>query len=291
EVGKLADVTGPVTIAHRGDVEGLNAALSGLQDHIAQVVERVNRHETELLRSEQLAQVGQLAAGLAHELRNPLMPMKVLVQAALERGDEGGLRGRALEVIDQEITRLERSIQTFLDYARPPAVEKVPADLREVVLQTLDLVGARAAQRDVAIRANLPDAPVVSRIDRVQMRQLLLNLILNALDELRRGGNVEVTLTPHALPGGGADGDATPEDAPDGVGPPWFAIRVADDGPGIPPESLDRVFAPFVTTKETGTGLGLSICRRIAAAHQGTLTAANRPAGGAEFTLAIPYDT
>lgn len=310
-VGKLADVTGPVTFSHTGDLAGLDHGLRGLEDHIAEVVERLNQRETELLRSEQLARVGQLAAGMAHELRNPLMPMKVLVQAALERGDErGGLRGRSLEIINEEISRLETSIQAFLDFARPPSIEKAPADLREIIRQTIELVGGRASQHFVEIQASLPEHPVTSRVDRSQIRQLLLNLFLNALDALPGGGLLEVSLRPRVeAPGLTSPPRApvaeTPIDSehdalrlfsrhrapPCPQGPEWLAITVADNGPGIPSDQLECIFTPFVTSKETGTGLGLSICQRIASAHQGLLTVANRPSGGAEFTLLIPLET
>ena len=119
-------------------------------------------------------------------------------------------------------------------------------------------------------------------VDRGQIRQLLLNVLLNAIEAMPQGGVVEV-----ALRGQRRDPDC-PATAAAGVGGSWISITVADGGGGIPEDLLPRVFEPFVTTKETGTGLGLSICSRIATAHGGRLSARNRPAGGAEVELLLP---
>jgi len=130
--------------------------IKQLESDIGQVVERLQQRERELMRSEQLAHVGQLAAGLAHEFRNPLMPMKMLVQAAMARGDEAGLRGKSLQVLNDEISRLENSIQAFLDFARPPKPEKKPEDVCEIVRQTVYLARGRCEQQDVRVNLKLP---------------------------------------------------------------------------------------------------------------------------------------
>ncbi len=310
--GRLSDVTGPVTISRTGGLVGIEAGLRTLEREIADVVERLQQRETEVLRSEQLARVGQLAAGLAHELRNPLMPMKMLVQAALERADGSGLRGRSLQIINDEIVRLERSIQEFLDFARPPVPEKSLAQIEELLRGTIELVAARARQQEVDLRLSAPATPVAALVDAAQIRQLVLNLLLNALDASPGGGHIDVSLQvvptgPESrIPGSPATADKpshqvafpTEHDALRMARPkravlepsadPWIVVRVADFGPGISPDLLKTIFEPFMTTKETGTGLGLSICQRIAAAHGGDLSAANRPGGGAEFSLWLP---
>ncbi len=309
-VGKLHEVREPMTISHTGGFQGIESDLKRLEDDIGDVVKQLQQREIELLRSEQLARVGQLAAGLAHELRNPLMPMKMLVQAAIERDDEFGLKGRSLRIINDEIGRLEESIQAFLDFARPPVPEKTSVDINEVVQQVFNLVNGRAKQQSAVIQLNLPLDRVIAVVDRTQIRQLILNLLLNALDALPNGGVIDVhaesdCLSPFPptashdtdwplLPSDITEHDGlrlallrrVPEQRPS---PKWFAIRIADNGTGIPTELLDTLFEPFVTTKETGTGLGLSICQRVATAHQGTLTVRNRVSGGAEFVLSLPY--
>ncbi|MFO1044595.1 MAG: ATP-binding protein [Planctomycetaceae bacterium] len=308
-VGKLHDVRAPVTISHDGGFQGIESDLKRLEDDIGDVVRRLQQRETELLRTEQLARVGQLAAGLAHELRNPLMPMKMLVQAALDRGDDTGLKGRSLHIINDEISRLEKSIQSFLDFARPPVPEKTSVDITDLIRQVINLVNGRARQQEVKIQQNLPGMSVIVIVDQSQIRQLILNLLLNALDALPNGGTIQVAIdidvtspvapkteTQPISKGEINEHDALrlplreKEEAPDSNGnEDWFAIRIADSGPGIPTELMESIFEPFVTSKETGTGLGLSICQRIATAHSGFLTVQNREAGGAEFTLLLPF--
>jgi signal transduction histidine kinase len=223
-----------------------------------------------------------MAAGLAHELRNPLMSIRVLVQPG-EDGDAVHLTGRDLAVLNEEITRLDRSIQAFLDFARPPQLEKRPFDLRPVLEQTLQLVRARADNQGVRLLWQRPAEPVRIEADMGQVRQVLLNLLLNALDAVPQGGTVEVLLERKPGPNGRA---ARGRD-----GAEWLWLQVTDTGPGLPAKLGPRIFEPFVSTKETGLGLGLSICKRIIEAHDGEIAAASRPEGGAVFSVGLPLRT
>jgi two-component system, NtrC family, sensor histidine kinase HydH len=312
--GRLSDVTGPVTFSHTGDLADINTSLRELERDIGEVVERLQQRETELLRSEQLAKVGQLAAGVAHELRNPLMPMKILVQAALERNDEIGLKGRSLQVVNEEIGRLERSIRSFLDYARPPTPEKTTLDVREVVTGTIDLVIGRARKQAVEIESKMPNEVLLAHIDRGQIRQLLLNLLLNALDALPEGGLIQCIVESNvkgldsplvpasngsAKPVGGIGsfnehdslrllaGSAAPLRKP---ARRWLALHVADNGPGIPKHMLSKIFDPFYTTRPPGqgTGLGLSICNKIMLEHNGRISVESIENVRTVFTLEFP---
>lgn len=327
--GMLNEVTGPVRIAQAGSLKGMEHDLQLLQNQIGVVVERLQKREIELLRSEQLAALGQLAAGLAHELRNPLMPMKMLVQATLERGADAAIGGRQLQVINDEITRLESSIQAFLDFARPPQLEPIELDLNTLIRQSFDLISVRAYQQDILLRSELPPAPSHIKADTNQIKQLLLNLLLNSLDAMPQGGEITLHMSLGNLPRKEArrsaavqldipasdrlntrhlrtlfdEPDSGPNELPasalrylsddehlDLDAEPCYIIRIVDNGPGFSPDVLDRIFEPFVSTKETGTGLGLSICRHIVMAHGGAIRAANRAQGGAEFTIWLPYE-
>jgi signal transduction histidine kinase len=266
--GRLDESVPPITFSG-GDLGELESALRLISARVGAIVERLQQREREALQAEQLAAVGQLAAGMAHELRNPLTSMKILVQGATAGGGwpEGTLSGRDLTVLEEEITRLERLIQSFLDFARPPAPEKRLLDLRPLVEQTLAFVAGRVAAAGAQVEFQPPQQPVRAAVDAGQFRQVLLNLLLNALDAMRDGGTVTLVLQEQAS---------------------WVTLQVADRGTGLPAALGERIFDPFTTTKETGLGLGLSICKRIAAAHGGTLTAADRPGGGAVFTLRLP---
>lgn len=279
--GKLSEVTGPVIISGDSGLSGLEETLRQMENHIGLLVERLQQRELEILRAEQLAALGQLSAGIAHELRNPLMPIKTLVQAAIERDDGSGLQGKQLHVVDQEIARMEQSIQTFLEFGRPPTLEKRHCDLREIVGQTAALVSGQAARQRVDLRHDVPPESIVVNADEAHLRQVLLNVLLNALDELADGGEIRVSLArSHEMP--------TPDAPENMILADAAIICVSDTGPGLSPAVLAAPFEPFVTTKTTGTGLGLTVTRRIVEAHGGVITAANQPEGGAIFTIYLP---
>jgi signal transduction histidine kinase len=250
--------------------------LRRLAEEVGTVVERLEQSQRETLRSEQFAILGRWAAGLAHELRNPLTSMKILVQSASERSgaDGPGLRGRSLAVLEEEIGRLDRLLRSFLDFARPAEVERRAVELAPILEQKLNLVSARAASRSISIEVEQPVEPVVLEADAGHVRQLLLNLLLNALDAAPVGGRVSVRVAREPAVGPGGD--------------PGVVVEVADNGPGLPAALGERIFDPFVTTKESGLGLGLSICRRIAESHGGSIAAADRPGGGASFVVRLP---
>lgn len=278
-VGELDQVVGPISVVADGDLTGLEEAMRMLAVKTANVVRSLQESQRHALRAEQLMAVGQLASGLAHELRNPLMSLKLLVQTARERADQGGLAARDLEVMEEEIARQEKMLQTFLDFARPPRPQMGPLDVPTLIDQTVQFIQPRAAQQDVRIIPDYADLPALEG-DESQLRQVLLNLLLNALDVLPRGGTVWIRAERvDTLPAASAEGELTNA---------MLVIRVSDDGPGLPPDDQSNIFEPFVSTKTTGVGLGLSISQRIMQSHGGEILAANREQGGAEFTMCLP---
>ena len=176
-------------------------------------------------------------------------------------------RNAAMEVLEEEIIRLEQAVGSFLDFARPPRPYKKPVEVGPLVEQVADRVRGRAALQKVAVAVTTPRHPVVAELDPGQLQQVLYNLLFNALDAQPTGGRVAVAVV----------GDAD-----------RVVIRVEDDGPGLPPAVRDRLFEPFVSTKDAGMGLGLSICRRIVETHGGEIAAADRPGGGTVFTVRLP---
>jgi len=163
---------------------------------------------------------------------------------------------------------MEARLNVFVDFARPPKPERRQIDLTAVVGETLALVSGRARKQRVNLRFTPPETPVLAEADGEQIRQLLVNLALNALDVMPRGGQLEIELRP-----------TTEHDAD---------LAVLDTGPGIAKPHLSRLYEPFFTSKESGLGLGLAVSQRIARDHGGTLRASNRPQGGACFTLRLP---
>jgi signal transduction histidine kinase len=240
--------------------------LAQLVDEVQRVVDERQQREREVMRADQLAMVGQMAAGVAHELRNPLTSIKMLVQTA-QKADAPGLAVEDLAMIEHEIRRLEKSLQRFLDFARPARPERRPLQLVTVVERAFALVEGRARKQRVRLSFVPPAEPIVVNADEDQIQQLLLNLMLNSLDVMPDGGTLTVELA------GTAGNQAE--------------LRVRDTGPGIPAELLPRLFDPFMSTKETGIGLGLAVSHRIAESHGGTLSAENQSVHGACFVLRL----
>jgi two-component system, NtrC family, sensor histidine kinase HydH len=195
------------------------------------------------------------------------MSMKILVQTAMESGTSAALSGRDLSIVDEEITRLEQLVQGFLDFARPPETVRHSINLADVVTSTVNLVTPQAGRRTVSVTCDVSDDLPPVDADSGQLRQVILNLLLNAIEATPTGGTVAI----HVEYQNG-----------------FAVLRVTDTGEGLPTGLGDSIFEPFVSSRETGIGLGLSICRRIVETHQGTITAQNHPAGGAEFTVRIP---
>jgi signal transduction histidine kinase len=262
--GKMGD-SPEIVLTEEGDFDGLHDQVDQLAHRIEGTVRELQQRQREVLRAEQMAAVGQLAAGVAHEVRNPLASIKLLVQAGQE---EGALPVEDLRVIEGEVRRMEQGLQTLLDFARPPAPERRPTDLRDVVAHACGLVRGRAAKQGVTVHADLPASEARIVADRQQLEQVLINLALNALDAMPHGGNLKASVR---------------------VGPSGAILEVADTGPGLSPEARERLFKPFASGKPTGLGLGLVISRRIVEDHGGTITAANRPTGGAVFTIRLPH--
>src|SRR5262249_6882784 len=147
------------------------------------------------LRTEQLSQVGQLAAGVAHEIRNPLTGIKMLIEAAVRPQAPRVLNADDLNMIHREVKRLEQTVQSFLDFARMPTPSVAPNDMRDVIDRAWRLVESRAKKQQVALSVMVPKEPVIARVDADQMTTVLVNLLLNAVDALGSGGTIEARLT------------------------------------------------------------------------------------------------
>jgi len=215
---------------------------------------------------ERLAAIGAMAAGLAHEIRNPLGAIKGAAEYLDPEHFKSGDDADFLQVIVEETDRLNTVVSQFLDYARPFRARIQDMDLNEVVERTVRLVGAGGEPAD-RIRLELdPDLPTI-QADHEQIKQVILNLMLNALDA---GGGEPITIR-------------TSRRRKDDV-----EIVVRDHGDGIPPEDINRIFIPFFTTKQSGTGLGLAVCQRIVAHHGGTIRPRSNVGEGTEFSVILP---
>ena len=259
---------GSVSVIADGDLDALERKMQFIVQKVEEAAKRIQQQHRELLRTEQLSQVGQLAAGVAHEIRNPLTGIKMLVEAALRPQATRPLNMEDTQVIHREVKRLEQTVQQFLNFARLPAPQIAPCDLREIIRQAWELVRVRARHQHVEPAFHLPAETVNVSVDAGQLTTVMVNLFLNALDAIGTEGRLEVHLAP----------------AENGA----IRLRICDTGSGIPPEVQEKLFQPFATNKPHGTGLGLFLSERILDEHGGTISANNRPEGGACFTITLP---
>ena len=231
------------------------------------ILTEVRRMESDLRRTERLSAMGELAAGVAHEIRNPLNGIGMLVQR-LEKEfvpeEEEEFRGM-IRTIRSEVQRVNRIVHQFLTLARPPKLCLSSTSLDAVVRETLMTLSAAADEKDVEMVLSLAAEGPVS-LDREQMKQVLLNVLLNALDATASGGRVEVRTT---------------QDEERSV------IEIRDTGIGIPPENLERIFDPYFTTRDKGTGLGLAIAHRIVAEHGGRIEVESGEGEGTVFRIEL----
>src|SRR5260370_23043575 len=183
---------GSVNVVAGGDVQDVALQMRHIVQRVEEVAERLQQHQRDMMRAEQLAAVGQLAAGVAHEVRNPLTGIKMLVESALQSGNKKPLNLEDLQVIHREVARLEKTVQGFLSFARLPTPQCSTCDLRAVVREATELVGGRARQQGVTLAVRTPGDPVDAFIDRGQLDTVLVNLFINALDAMPHGGQLEV---------------------------------------------------------------------------------------------------
>ena len=231
-----------------------------------------------MLRASRLADIGQLAAGVAHEINTPLASIALRAESLLKLADDPRLAAvdafknfpRYLKTIDEEIFRCKRIIGSLLDFSRARKPEVRESDLNALAERAAELVGHQMKLKQVTLSVRLdPGLPRVPA-DEGQLRQALLALLMNALDATPSGGHVEIE---------------TRREGPDAV-----ALAVADSGVGIPPENLDKIFSPFFTTKPLGqgTGLGLAICHGIVASHGGEIRVESEVDKGTRLSLVLP---
>lgn len=228
---------------------------------------RLGKVEKELQRSERLAALGKMAAGVAHELRNPLSSIKglaLLLRAKFNVNSEGI---ETADILVQEVERLNRSIGELLDYAKPAKLNKISVNLNSIIEKTLLLIGVDLESIGISLDLKLAEELPAAKVDEDKMKQVFLNLFLNSMQAMESGGVLAVR---SQYKGGNI-------------------IAVFEDtGTGIPEENLQRVFDPYFTTKNDGTGLGLAMSAKIVEEHEGNITITSRIKEGTRVEVVLP---
>ncbi len=264
------------------------AALIEVAERTALVIENSKLYQ-QMKERDRLAALGEMAAGLAHEIRNPLAAIQGAIQLLLPQGPpRPGAEGRELVpegageflgIIADEVKRLNGVVTQFLDYSRPLRVALAPGDVNEVLRRTVALL---QADLPASVKLTVELAPELPRVscDPEQLRQVFLNLGLNAMQAMPEGGELRISTRL------ARDEVALWRDTPRRSD--LVEVRFRDSGPGVPEDAREHIFVPFYTTKEKGTGLGLAICQRLVKTHGGTIGVRSAPGEGAEFVIALP---
>jgi signal transduction histidine kinase len=267
------EATGSPFPARSGnEVKTLSRGVRVLLHNVDHTQTELERSRESLAHAEKMALVGKLAAGMAHSIRNPFTSVKMRLFSLSRSLELDEPQQDDLEVIAGEIRHIDTIVQNFLEFSRPPRLRMQRLSPSTVVDSALRLLDQRLKSYGVTARLDRPAPLPAVEADPEQLKEVLVNLVVNACE---------------AMPGGG---DVTIEERADRTleGRLQAAIRVRDSGPGVPPHIGEKIFDPFFSTKEHGTGLGLSIARRIITEHGGRLEAASAPAGGGVFTITLP---
>lgn len=233
----------------------------------ALIYREMSLKDRQIMQAEKMVAIGELASGIAHEIRNPLGIITASAETLLKHKDEK-IRKEMTDYILEESQRINQLINSFLDLARPKETRRERTDLREVLEKTLLLLSPQAHRLGVEIKREIPEGPLLLEIDPEQMEQAFMNIGVNALEAMPNGGIFKVRVREN--------------------GKGRVLVEFNDTGKGIPKEMKEKIFEPFFTTKERGTGLGLPIAQRIIAQHGGRIDVEDGDNGGTIFTITLP---
>jgi signal transduction histidine kinase len=234
----------------------------------------LKRSKSYIRRADRLASLGTLTAGLAHEIRNPLVAIKTLTQLLPERLEDDEFRGEFLKIAAGEVDRISSLVEELLDFARPSNPKLEFEDVNTILDGMILLVSTETKKKRVNIlRSYGSDLPPV-QIDREQIKQVFLNILLNAVQATSANGKITVNTRSFIKPGG----------------EPYIQIEFTDTGCGIASEHIEEIFNPFFTTKSTGSGLGLSISHQIIQDHRGYIDVQSQLDKGSSFFINLPVN-
>jgi signal transduction histidine kinase len=252
-------------IRYQKTAETLQESYRKLREQADQIIEI----EEQLRRADRLSALGELSAGMAHEIRNPLGSIRGTAEILREGVQAKDPKKEFADILIKEVDRLNRVLEDFLSFARPAPVDDCCFRPIQVINEVLDLTRQQASTSNVEVKVELNDDIEVHGVGE-QIKQALLNLVLNALQAMPSGGSLSVST------------EITDSE---------YRISITDSGPGISAENRGRIFNPFVTTRDDGTGLGLAITQRIIQSHEGRIVLDSTPGNGATFTVCLPIMT
>jgi signal transduction histidine kinase len=275
----------PLGLRRKDEIGALSAEFDAMLVELRRAREQIEEAEVSrrelqrgLQQADKLITVGQLSAGLAHEIGSPLQVLSGRARTLVTTATDAESRRHA-EIIAAQCDRISRIVEQLLHYARRRPARRIPVDLRAATSSVLDLLALEARRRGVTLHLEAPEALPEVEGDHDALQQVILNLVNNAMGATPAGGSVVVCLGRGALPGVEGGGDR-----------PALSLAVVDQGGGMPPEILERLFEPFFTTRaaQGGTGLGLAVARGIVNEHAGRITVSSEVGAGTEVLVLLP---
>lgn len=267
---------------YRRGLEGQAASLAKSHEDLQQQTRLLLEKEVQLRRADRLSALGQLSAGLAHEIRNPLGAIKGAVEILQDDFPSGHPKAEFFSIVLKEVDRLNTVVANFLSFARPVTLTFSPVDLRGVLTDLEGLISGQAHTNRVQVFTSFHAGPSRVMADEALLKQAFLNIMLNALEAMPDGGDLAIATRLVGAPGEGAVGVAGR--------PEWIEVVVDDTGHGIAEPDLARIFDPFFTTKTDGTGLGLAITYRIVENHHGSVRVVSQAGKGTTFAVTLPLE-
>lgn len=226
----------------------------------------------QLIRSAKMATLGQLSANIAHEIRNPLTSIKMRLYTLEEQLRHNPSTKEDMGIISEEINRMEKTVKNFLDFTRLPEPDLKICNINQLLEGTINLLSPKASFQNIQIKKNFDAFLFESNVDKEQMRQVFLNIMLNAIEAMPKGGVLEINM----------------DKTEDKKNKSALEIKIKDSGAGMSAESRKRLFEPFFTTKTEGTGLGLFTASKIVQMHKGAIAVEAQPGKGTTFTVKLP---
>jgi len=236
----------------------------------ARLYQEMQRTQVQMRRTDRLSSLGSLTAGLAHEIRNPLVTIKTFLDLLPERYKDKEFRGDFLKLTSSELNRITNLVSDLLNFAKPKKPQFRKADVNQVIEEIIPLIQVEATKRDIAIETNLLETPK-AKLDADQMKQVFLNILLNAIEAIKAHGRISITS--RGIQKNGAV---------------YVQVEIQDTGKGISKRIIEQIFDPFFTTKDKGSGLGLAITHQIVQDHHGFIEVENMPKKGTTFFVNIP---
>jgi two-component system sensor histidine kinase HydH len=281
-VGVLTGLIVERQAQYRRGLEGQAETLAKSHQELQEQTRLLLEKEAQLRRADRLSALGQLSAGLAHEIRNPLGAIKGAVEILEEDFPGGHPKSEFFAIILKEVKRLNDVVTNFLNFARPVTLQFAPVDVREVLTSLEGLISGQARAHRVQVFTTFHEGPARVMADEALLKQAFLNIMLNALEAMSEGGDLAISTRLVD------SGTATILEAQGRE--EWLEVVFDDTGSGISDEHLGRVFDPFFTTKTDGTGLGLAITYRIVENHRGGIRVMSQPGKGTTFAITLPLE-